>query len=161
MPLSMLAYLFASRFARKLMPVNFPCPPLLLSTRCLRFLPPVLCLTLVLSLYLFPILSLVLSSFPACGMRRYFGFPCPLCGGSRAFAAWSSGLPLSGFLLNPLLSLLGLGIVFWFLFWLLCPLWSLRCPRWLWTSLSLKGSSYCLLLCLLFHWLYLCLTLPT
>ena len=97
---------------------------------------------------------------PACGFRTLTGRPCPFCGSTRSFLAWSNldfGL---AFLLNPMLFLASAAICASFVMWLVDRLFyrewhaaAVRCARKLPLTAILTSA-------VLLNWVYLLLTLP-
>lgn len=95
--------------------------------------------------------------WPACGMQRWFGLPCPFCGGTRALESLAQGDWLAGLLWNPLV-MLACGLAAgWFGLWAVERLSGVRwgLPKWSGRSPGIVGVGLVVL-----NWLYLLFFLP-
>jgi hypothetical protein len=55
---------------------------------------------------------------PACGFKQFTGAPCPFCGGTRALRSAAEFDLWTAFQFNPLVCLIGVGVILWFSLWL-------------------------------------------
>jgi hypothetical protein len=96
---------------------------------------------------------------PVCGMRKVTGLPCPLCGTTRMFLAFSRLDVVSAFFCNPLVSLACFGVLIWFALWAidhgLHQRIAARFSGW-----SAVPLTILLLAAAFLNWVYLCFALP-
>lgn len=123
-----------------------------------RLIPPILALSALSFIEAALLLSTLSVALPACGMRLFTGWPCPLCGATRCLASLGRFEFASAFMLNPLLVLLVGGVLVWFLFWLTFP--GFRHPRLASPPLKLLVSSRLWLVLICLNWLFLSVFLP-
>lgn len=92
--------------------------------------------------------------WPPCGMRLAFGIPCPLCGGTRSWAALAEGHLATAFAWNPFGAALAFALALGALVWIGFALAGRRCrisrPGWILVAI---------LTLLLANWAYLIATL--
>ncbi len=97
---------------------------------------------------------------PGCGMRKVTGLPCPLCGTTRAFLAWSHFDIVGAFQFNPMVFLGCLGIYAWFTLWLIDQFFDKELISRFRLSTETVPLIACLFLTTFLNWIYLCFTLP-
>ena len=97
---------------------------------------------------------------PFCGLRKLTGVPCPFCGSTRSFQAFSSFDFADALRWNPLAFLTCFSISLWFLLWITDRLFH---QRWL-DKCRLCGVAPALkplfIAVVVLNWIYVCLTLP-
>ena len=95
---------------------------------------------------------------PPCGLRTLTGIPCPLCGSTRALAAWSHGKFVGAFQLNPLVAAALWALGLWIILRML--------ERWLrlgWAArieAHAQSKLWLLAVLALINWVYLIFYLP-
>jgi hypothetical protein len=53
-------------------------------------------------------------ALPECGLKRWTGFPCPLCGSTRSLMAWSDLQVTKAFQFNPMIAMAVAATYAWF-----------------------------------------------
>jgi hypothetical protein len=97
---------------------------------------------------------------PACGMRRVTGLPCPLCGSTRAFLAFSRLDFVPAFLCNPLVFVVCFGVLIWFMIWLIDRFFDQRFAARLGSGLKIVPLTILFFVAAFLNWFYLCFVLP-
>ena len=82
-----------------------------------------------------------------CPLRRYTGFPCPTCGGTRAAVALATLHPLEALAFNPLVTVGLIGVPLW-------VLWSWKRGQSAWDWFPSRRVVWVLLAILLLNWVY-------
>lgn len=93
--------------------------------------------------------------FPPCAFKYMTGIPCPTCGTTRAVMLLVQGDIAGSLFMNPMLSIVLLGVVLWFVFSLVAWVMNLKQPS---LSLSTREKDVVRLFAVLLflaNWVYL------